>query len=212
MLQPFLMPLSKPTSERKQVNPGLLHCGPKKEKRSTFHFGGLTVTIIRSGGVIFWLRLIYSNSAVNLLLWWSMKLKQYGLPAAGPALWDLGPGHCSRTTWMTEALMSRDFHPGWWAVEGGLRLSWSRVAGILLWFLCPAAVLPFVLSGNLTHRALLILHWWAAPAPWEVLAPPASPWGQVPFHFLGGHCPGLFSPGCDLGDPALDSCSQLFGA
>lgn len=59
MLHPLLMPLSKPTSERKQVNPDLLHCGPKKEKRSTFHFGGLTITIIRSGGVIFWLRLIY---------------------------------------------------------------------------------------------------------------------------------------------------------
>lgn len=70
MLQPLLMPLSKPTSKRKSVNLGSV-CRPKKEKekrKAILYLGGLAITIIRSGRVNFWPKLMCSNSAVNLLL------------------------------------------------------------------------------------------------------------------------------------------------
>lgn len=214
MLQPLLMPLSEPTPKRKQVNPDLLHCGPKKEKRSTFHFWGLTITILRSGGVIFWLRLIHiptqqstpsSDGAWN----WSNMASQLqdqlcGIWAQGTAQ---GPHEWQRL-WCLEIFI---LVGGQW--RGPLALlepgCWDST--LIPLPSSSSALCPFWKPHTQSTFNIALMSFpgpLGGPSP----PPPASPWGQLPFHFLGGHCPGLFSPGCDLGDPALDSCSQLFGA
>lgn len=129
-------------------------------------------------------RIPYSDSAVHSLRRWSVKLEQYGPPAGGPSRWDLGPGHgwapCER-----QRLRGLDFHPGWWAAQGRPALS--------LRFLCPAAVLPFVLPGSSpappSTPSTFHMSFMSCRGPWAVLPPQHIP-EALPFHFLGGHCPG----------------------
>lgn len=99
-------------------------------------------------------------------------------PAEGPAWWDLGPGHCWGPC-EQQRLWCLDFHPGWWAAQG-------RPA-LLLWFLCPAAVLPFVLPGSPScpppnihstlNKSFMSCRTPGRSWPW------AHPWGHFPFIF-----------------------------
>lgn len=93
---------------------------------------------------------------------------------------------------VNDRLWCLDFHPGWWAAEGRPAFS--------LRFLCPAAVLPFVLpaTSNLqpsTHTAHFFSteHSWypfvSCLRPLRGTAPGHVPEGNFPL-FTGGHCPG----------------------